>query len=204
MIGLFILLELAFSTENVTTGTQKNSNQGQETLADKYLREFDKLKTQGQKYQAIIWALTELATLIDSAATRYEIEYEIGAHLHTVLNSVDVRDREMKKQFQELQSEVDNLKSDIDKLVNDTRNELQESMKSVRKDIISSLRKIVTESIEKNRGIADQVNKKVKGAVGQYKKSSTTQAVTYFIGFQILLFLCIYLYSKYVQQIRLN
>lgn len=206
MLGLIFLLKLTFSAGNTNSTIQKNANTNteQETLADKYLKEFDKLKTQGQKYQAIIWALTELATLIDSAATRYEIEYEIGAHLHTVLNSVDVRDREMKKQFQELQTEVDNLKSDIDKLVNQTRSELQESMKSVRKDIISSLRKIVTESIEKNRGIADQVNKKVKGAVGQYKKSSTTQAVTYFIGFQILLFLCIYLYSKYVQQIRIN
>ena len=203
MFGFFFFIQFIsfiYSQE----ATPQDENETEKTLADKYLKEFDQFTTQGQKYQAIIWALTELASLIDSAATRYEIEYEIGAHLHTVLNSVDVRDREMKKQFQELQTEVDSLRSDIDKLVNETRVELQESMKTVRKEIISALRKIVTESIEKNRGIADQVNKKVKNAVGQYKKTSTTQAVSYFIGFQILLFLCIYLYSKYIQQIRLN
>jgi DNA anti-recombination protein RmuC len=173
------------------------------TLADKYLQEFDNLKSQGQKYQAIIWALTELATLIDSAATRYEIEYEIGAHLHTVLNSVDVRDREMKKQFQELQGEVDQLKGDIDKLVNETRAELQTSMKQVRKDIISSLRNIVAQSIDKNRDVAERIQRKVSRSVGEYKKTTTVQAISYFVGFQVLLFLCIYFYSKYIDQIRI-
>jgi DNA anti-recombination protein RmuC len=180
------------------------SAEASQTLADKYLQEFDKFATQGQKYQAIIWALTELATLIDSAATRYEIEYEIGSHLHNVLNSVDVRDREMKKQFQELQGEVDQLKSDIDKLVNETRSELQASMKKVRKDIISALREIVAQSIDKNRQVAEKVQKKVSKSVGEYKKTTTAQAVSYFIGFQILLILCIYFYSKYMQQIRFS
>jgi DNA anti-recombination protein RmuC len=175
-----------------------------QTLADKYLKEFDQLKSQGQKYQAIIWALTDLATLIDSAATRYEIEYEIGAHLHTVLNSVDVRDREMKKQFQELQGEVDQLKDDIDKLVNETRAELQSSMKQVRKDIIHSLRNIVAQSIDKNREVADKVQKKVSKTVGEYKRTTTAQAISYFVGFQVLLFLCVYFYSKYIDQIRFN
>lgn len=178
--------------------------QSQENLADRYLKDFDKYETQGQKYQAIIWALTELASLIDSAATRYEIEYEIGGHLHTVLNSVDVRDREMKKQFQELQKEVDTLKEDIDKLINNTRAELQESMKSVRKDIVKSLRETVTSSLSKNRDLAQSIRKKVEGSVGQYKKTTTTQAVSYFVGFQVLLFLCVYFYTKYIQQIRLG
>lgn len=173
------------------------------TLADKYWMEFEELETQGQKYQAIIWALTELATLIDSAATRYEIEYEIGAHLHSVLNSVDVRDREMKKQFQELQGEVDKLKGDIDKLVNDTRNELQTSMKQVRKDIIHSLRDIVAKSIDKNREVASTIHKKVNRTVTEYKRTTTAVAIGYFIGFQVLLFLCVFFYSKYIEQIRL-
>ena len=175
-----------------------------ESLADRYLKDFDKLETQGQKYQAIIWALTELASLIDSAATRYEIEYEIGGHLHTVLNSVDVRDREMKKQFQELQTEVDQLKQDIDNLVNETRVELQTSMKNVRKDIIKSLREIVASSIDSNHYVAQKVQKKVKTTVDEYKKTTTTQAVSYFVGFQVLLFLCVYFYSKYIQQIRIG
>ena len=175
----------------------------QKSLADKYLADFDNLQTQGQKYQAIIWALTELATVIDSAATRYEIEYEIGAHLHSVLNSVDVRDREMKKQFQELQGEVDKLKGDIDKLVNETRTELQTSMKQVRKDIIHALRDIVSRSIDKNREVASNINKKVNKTVTEYKKTTTAVAIGYFIGFQILLFLCVFFYSKYIEQIRI-
>ena len=176
----------------------------QKSLADKYLADFDNLQTQGQKYQAIIWALTELATVIDSAATRYEIEYEIGAHLHSVLNSVDVRDREMKKQFQELQGEVDKLKGDIDKLVNETRTELQTSMKQVRKDIIHALRDIVSRSIDKNREVASNINKKVNKTVTEYKKTTTAVAIGYFIGFQILLFLCVFFYSKYIEQIRIT
>jgi cob(I)alamin adenosyltransferase len=117
---------------------------------------------------------------------------------------VDVRDREMKKQFQELQGEVDELKGDIDKLVNDTRAELQASMKQVRKDIIHSLREIVSQSIDKNREVAEKVQKKVSKSVGEYKKTTTTQAFSYFVGFQILLVLCIYFYSKYIDQIRFN
>jgi len=175
-----------------------------ETLAEKYLAEFDSLKTQGQKYQAVIWALTELASLIDSAATRYEIEYEIGAHLHTVLNSVDVRDREMKAQFQELQGEVDALKGDIDSLVNETQVELQESMRRVRRDIISSLREIVTKSIDRNREVASGVHRKVNKTVSRYKRATTAQAVSYFVGFQILLVICVYFYTKYAQQVRLG
>jgi ElaB/YqjD/DUF883 family membrane-anchored ribosome-binding protein len=198
-----LLLPFAFGADDFIQH-EKYDGSKQTTLADKYLQEFDRLTSQGQKYQAIIWSLTELASLIDSAATRYEIEYEIGAHLHTALNSVDVRDREMKKQFQELQGEVDQLKSDIDKLVNETRAELQSSMKQVRKDIIKSLREIVAQSIDKNREVAEKVQKKVSKSVGAFKKTTTAQAVTYFIGFQILLFLCIYFYSKYIQQIRFN
>jgi ElaB/YqjD/DUF883 family membrane-anchored ribosome-binding protein len=110
----------------------------------------------------------------------------------------------MKKQFQELQGEVDQLKGDIDKLVNETRAELQASMRQVRKDIIKSLREIVAQSINTNREVAEKVQKKVSKSVGAYKKTTTAQAVTYFIGFQILLFLCIYFYSKYIQQIRFN
>lgn len=183
--------------------TQQN-DESKDTLADKYLENFDKLETQGQKYQAIIWALTELASLIDSAATRYEIEYEIGGHLHSVLNSVDVRDREMKKQFQELESEVNQLKQDIDSLVNETRTELQTSMKNVRKDIIKSLREIVASSIDSNHHVAQKVQKRVKTTVDEYKKTTTTQAVSYFVGFQVLLFLCVYFYSKYIQQVRIG
>ncbi|KAH0787168.1 hypothetical protein GPJ56_008882 [Histomonas meleagridis] len=181
-----------------------DSDDHEQTIAERYLLEYNNLKTQGQKYQAIIWALTELATIIDSAATRYEIEYEIGSHLHTVLNSVDARDREMKKEFQQLQSEADKLKGDIDKLVNETRVELQTSMKQVRKEIIGSLREIVSKSLDQNREVSEKVQKKVVKSVGQYKKTTTTQAISYFVGFQILLFLCIYFYSKYIQQIRLN
>lgn len=191
--------------EDYQKDNQENNDAEQvSTLADRYLKDFDKLETQGQKYQAIIWALTELASLIDSAATRYEIEYEIGGHLHTVLNSVDVRDREMKKQFKDLQTEVDQLKADIDKLVNDTRTELQTSMKNVRKDIIKSLRDIVASSIDSNHNVAQKVQKKVEKSVEQYKKTTTTQAISYFVGFQVLLFLCVYFYSKYIQQVRIG
>ena len=175
-----------------------------ETLTETYLRNSEKLESQGQKYQAIIWSLTELAGLIDSAATRYEIEYEIGSHLHTVLNSVDARDREMKKQFQDLQNDVDRLKIETDSLVNSTKAELQESMKQVRKEIISSLRNIVSKSLDTNREVSEKVQKKVSKSVDRYKKSTTKQAVLFFVGFQILLFVCIYFYSKYIQQIRLN
>ena len=175
-----------------------------ETLTETYLRNYEKLESQGQKYQAIIWSLTELAGLIESAATRYEIEYEIGSHLHTVLNSVDARDREMKKQFQDLQNDVDRLKIETDSLVNSTKAELQESMKQVRKEIISSLRNIVSKSLDTNREVSEKVQKKVSKSVDRYKKSTTKQAVLFFVGFQILLFVCIYFYSKYIQQIRLN
>ena len=199
MFGLVLL-----SIFGLSANSDSDSYELEQTIAEKYLLEYDKLKTQGQKYQAIIWALTELATIIDSAATRYEIEYEIGSHLHTVLNSVDARDREMKKEFQQLQTEADKLKEDINKLVNETRVELQASMKQVRKEIIGSLREIVSKSLDQNREVSEKVQKKVSKSVGKYKKTTTTQAISYFVGFQILLFLCIYFYSKYIQQIRLN
>ena len=202
MLGLFLVLTTSIPPQNRVSDDPPAKEE--ETLAQKYLDQFDSLETQGQKYQAIIWALTELASLIDNAATRYEIEYEIGGHLHTVLNSVDVLDREMKKQFQELQGEVDQLKNDIDKLVNETRDDLQNSMKQVRKDIIKSLREIVSNSLNSNREVSEKVKNKVHKSVGEYKKTSTSQAIGYFIGFQILLIVCVYLYYKYIQQIRFN
>lgn len=195
---LYFLLMTRQSQVTSSTNDEKIKDIKQK-LSDKYFEQFDKFKNQGEKYQAIIWSLTELATLIDNAATKYEIEYEIGGHLNSILNSVDIRDREMKKQFRDLQKEVDSLKSQIDSMVSETKREIQKSMRNIRKDIVKSLRDIVNKSIDTNRNVAAKVQKNVMNSVNSYKKESTFQAIVYFVCFQILIFICIFFYSKYIQ-----
>ena len=174
------------------------------SIAEKYLANFDQLQTKEEKYQVIAWALTELAASVDKSATRNEIEFGVGGEIHQVLNSVDARDREMKKQFQELQAGIDQLRQDIDVLVNGTRTELQNQLKIARKEVMNSLKEIVAKSIEQNSIVANDVNAHLGKSVSKYKDTSTKKAIIYFVGFQVLLFLCVYFYSRYIKEIRLD
>ena len=182
---------------------EDDAKPAEETIASKYLNNFDSL-TKGQQYQVIVWALTELASNVDSAATKNEIEYEIGGRLGSVLNNVDIQDKQMKKQFSSLQEDVEQMKGDIDSLLNQTRADLDQAMKFVRKDIMKQLREIIAKSIEKNQAVASDVNSHMGKTVKEYQSVSTKKAIAYFVGFQILLFLCVYFYSKYVKEIRIE
>lgn len=203
MLVLFFvrsLSDLGSSTEpNHSSGNPAHPDD-EKTLAEQYYQHFDELTTKGQKFQALAWSLTELAALVDSAATRYEIEFEIGGHLHSVLNKVDSRDHDMKKQFQELKKQVSNFQVDIDKLINQTRNEVQLSMKAVRKEITHHLRDLVTKKLRESKSAQKFVQNKVDSSMSSIQKSNSKQTILYFLGFQVLLVACIYLYYKYMQQ----
>ena len=172
--------------------------------AEGLLEKFDHLQTKEQKYQYIKQLLLELAQNVDNSATRNEIEYGIGGEINSILNSVDLKDRETKQQFLGLQIGIDQLRLDIDQLVNSTRIELQKILKISRKEILNSLKEIVAKSIEQNNVVAKDVNAHVGKSVSEYKNISIKKAILYFTGFQVLLFICVYLYSKYIKEIRVG
>ena len=178
-------------------------NQETESISERYIAQYDQLNTREERYKLIIWALTELAASVDSSATRNEIEYGIGNEIRTVLNSIDVKDREIKTQFENLQTEINQLKDDILLLVNNTRDDLQNSLKMARKEIVRTMRDRYGKLFELD-SLQHDVNQQVEKSVKEYKSLTTKKAIIYFVGFQILLFLCVFFYSRYIKEIRLE
>ena len=189
--------------ENPDNFYEEYDNQETESIEEKYLEKYDQLKTREEKYKLIIMALTELAASVDSSATRNEIEYGIGNEIRTVLNSVDLKDRQLKKKFERLQSEIDQLKEEIQLLVNNTRDDLDQSLKMARKEIVRTMRDRYGKLFELD-SIQSDVSRRVEKTVEEYKNLSTKKAIIYFVGFQVLLFLCVFFYSRYVKEIRLE
>ena len=149
--------------------------------------------------EQVVYALTNLAQIIDQSATRYEVEYGIGDQLQRVLASVDQNGREMKKKVQALETEAIIMRQQIDEIVNKTSDDLAQYMKQVRKDVVRELREMVQGALGDQRQDAQELKNRAKDTIGAMNKSSSFIAFVYFAGFQVLLGLCLYLTWRYLK-----
>jgi DNA anti-recombination protein RmuC len=169
------------------------------TLARYYLDNFGSFRNSNEQYQALLYCLTELALIIDKSATRSELQYGIGNHLHKILESIDQRDRQLKSHFKDFQAEGNSLKQEIDNLVNQTRAELEEMVNSVRKSVMKELKSMIRLSINQQERTVDQVSKAAGAKLQSLEATSNTQMYLFFGGFQVLIFLCLYFSWKYAK-----
>jgi DNA anti-recombination protein RmuC len=167
------------------------------TLARYYLDNFGSFRNSNEQYQALLYCLTELALIIDKSATRSELQYGIGNHLHKILEGIDQRDRQLKSHFKDFQAEGNSLKEEIDNLVNQTRAELEEMVKSVRKGVMRELKTMIRASIDEQADTANQVSQAAGAKIHSIESTSNTQMILFFAGFQILIGLCLYFSWKY-------
>jgi hypothetical protein len=181
------------SSENL--GSRKRGR----TLARYYLDNFGSFRNSNEQYQALLYCLTELALIVDKSATRGELEYGIGSHLHKILESIDQRDRQLKVHFKDFQSEGNSLKAEIDDLVNPTRVELEELVRSVRKSVMKELKSMIRLSISQQERTANQVSKVAWAKLQSIESTLNTQMYLFFGGFQVLVFLCLYFSRKYAK-----
>jgi hypothetical protein len=169
-------------------------------LAEEFLANYHDLKTREERYEAVIFVLTELAQIIDKTATTSELEYEVGDRLRRALNSVDSRDREMKRRFFTLEEEAKGMKEQIDELINVTRRDLVELTRNLRTEILGSIGAVVRESISKQQITAKDLKKRAGAKVGEMKTVSGIQMLLYFAVFQVIIVLCVYLSWKFAKE----
>jgi DNA anti-recombination protein RmuC len=167
------------------------------TLAEYYYDNFDQFRNRNEQYQALLFCLTELARLIDDSATQAELEYSIFNHLHKVMDEIDGRDRNMKAKFRQLESEASSMRTEVDRLVNQTRAELEDMIKQVRKDVTKSLKGLVRESIQNQQNAAKTVADAAGEKIAELHATSSHQAAYFFAGFQVIVVLCLYMSYKW-------
>jgi hypothetical protein len=167
------------------------------TLARYYLDNFGSFRNSNEQYQALLYCLTELALIIDKSATRSELQYGIGTHLHKILEAIDQRDRQLKGHFKDFQSEGNALKNEIDSLINQTGAELEGMVKTVRKGVMTALKTLIRDSIAQQAQTASHVSQVAGAKIQSIETTSNTQMILFFSGFQVLIGLCLYFAWKY-------
>lgn len=172
-----------------------------ETVARQYLRAYPQLKTSGQRYQAVLNSLLELAVYVDTAATRNEIEYLIGGEVNDVLQAIEKKDSEMKAQFAELESDVAKYKKEISELVHGVADEIRVSMKGLRKGLFEEARKNALGAFDENRMVGEKVQKRASKSVMAYIQHSAAEGLGFFAVFQVLIIILIVFYCKYLQRV---
>lgn len=201
MLCLLVISALAMGGEDRDiTLLERDRKLADTSIARYWMSNLGRLRNKNEKMQAILYSLTNLAEIIDASATRYEVEYEIGDHLQKVMNSVDQKDREMKKRFASLEEEAVSMKAEIDTIINQTRDDLATFMKQVRKDVLGEVKNIVRETLGNQRLEVEKVKDSAKSTIGQMKKNSNVTMIFYFLGFQALVGLCLYFTVKYTRE----
>lgn len=180
-------------------GSSRENKMTARSLAREYLSQSKPTDERSQWREDVIFALTNLAQIIDQSATRYEVEYGTGDELQRVLATIDQKGREMKKKVQALEAEATAMKAQIDEIVNKTNEEVAKYMKQVRKDVVRELRAMVQGALGDQRVDAEQLKDRAKDTIGAMNKSSSFISFVYFAGFQVLLALCLYLTWRYLK-----
>jgi ABC-type transporter Mla subunit MlaD len=166
------------------------------TLAGYYRDNYDQFTDSKQKYQALLYCLTSVAQIIDSDATQAEVQYRVGDNLHRILDSVDQQEKQMNTKFKILEDETRALRGQVDELVNQTRVELVQLTKNVRKEIVAKLREMAQQRIATQHAVSSNVNVKAGQRISRLKKGSTTEGLALFAGLQVLIILSMYLACK--------
>jgi DNA anti-recombination protein RmuC len=169
------------------------------TLAAYYRDNYDQFTDPEEKYQALLYCLTNVAHIIDSDATQAEVQYKIGDSLHRVLDRVDQQEKQMNEKFKILEEETGSMRGQVDELVNQTRIELVQMTKNVRKEIIAKLGEMAQQKIATQHAVSSNVNVRASQKIKSLKTVSTAQAVGLFAGLQVLVILCLYLSCKVVK-----
>ena len=169
------------------------------SLAKRWIEEGERFDDRMEWREAVLRALMNLAVIIDKSVTRYEVEYEVGDHLHRILNAIDKKDKAMKTKFRAIEEEANTLKTHVDGLVAKTNEELASYMKQTRKEIVKELRAIVNSAIELEKKDVEDVKKSALSTISAIKTSSTGTAIVYFVLFQGLLAVSVYIAIQYAK-----
>ena len=169
------------------------------SLAKRWIEEGERFDDRMEWREAVLRALMNLAVIIDKSVTRYEVEYEVGDHLHRILNAIDKKDKAMKTKFRAIEEEANTLKTHVDGLVAKTNEELASYMKQTRKEIVKELRAIVNSAIELEKKDVEDVKKSALSTISAMKTSSTGTAIVYFVLFQGLLCVSVYIAIQYAK-----
>lgn len=150
-------------------------------------------------HRDVVVALTNLAKILDESVTRYEVEYEIGDHLHRVFTALEKQDKKLKRRCEAIDNISRSLKVHIDDVVKQTNAELEQYMKHVRKEIVSELRNRVQSLLTHDQKDLKLIHGETKDVIDTINLRSKLIAIIYFCVFQILMFVCIYITIRYLK-----
>lgn len=150
-------------------------------------------------HRDVVVALTNLAKILDESVTRYEVEYEIGDHLHRVFTALEKQDKKLKRRCEVIDNISLSLKAHIDDVVKQTNADLEQYMKHVRKEIVSELQNRVQSLLAHEQKDLKLVHGETKNVIDTINLRSKLIAILYFCVFQILIVLFIYITIRYMK-----
>ena len=186
----------AFINESNLNRHEKVASQ---SLARRWIEDGERFDDRREWRKAVLRALMNVAVIVDRSVTQYEVEYEVGDHLHRILNAIDKKDKAVRTKFRAIEEEANRLKTHIDALVAETNDELASYMKQTRKEIVRELRAIVNSAIDAERKDVEDVKKSALSTISAMNTSSTGTVVVYFLLFQVLLGVSVYVAVQYAK-----
>ena len=170
-----------------------------QNLAEQYLENLDKITTKEERNRAILDCFQEIVDILDTKASKGDLQKELTSRLDTLMRSVDSRDKDLKRDFKVVYYSISSLENRTEALIENTRNVVQEMIQNVKMQALDALNKIIYDTITETERGTDKVAKRLDDAV---KASDSTQnMLVYFILAQLVIFVFFFLVYKY-QDIR--
>jgi hypothetical protein len=169
------------------------------SLARKYLQNLDSITTPEQRAQAVLSCLAQIAAILDKAASRAVLEEQLNVKLRALLQSVDVRDRDMKSHFQRMRAEMETIEEHTRELVNRTDELVRLSMKSVRGEITRRLREYVDYYVAHSKDNMDAVSAGAASAAQVSGRLTWVVGSGFLIGIQAMIVIGVYLFEKHMR-----
>lgn len=163
----------------------------------KYLDKLAKAETQKQKYDVIIEALIEVAEIVDSAATRSEVEHEISHNLFQRLTHTDERDKDFSYGIDGIKTKASIQKEMIDEDVTKIIDNVVSTTDAVRKSMMKKVRSIIQKALLDTRDTRYKVQESVRNETANIVRSSSLSYLVSFVCIQIMLCAIYYIYNTY-------
>jgi hypothetical protein len=189
MAGLLLLASIGFSVPQPATVN----------LAEYYLAHLDTIQTVEQRNSAILKCLAEIASIIDTIASKRAIQSELGGKFRAMLMSVDSRDKDVKTQYEKLFNNLNALEPKTTNAVNKTFANVTKSLVLMRTNVLGKMARALStiSAGSSNASAAMQAN--IANAIASHGQVNLAESLTYFAIFQGLIFISVYVIRKYVK-----
>lgn len=192
---MFLLVALATAGSSASSQTLHSENQNPRNLADQYLQKLETITTKEHRNKAIIACLREIGEILETKASKHDVQTQLSATLDILMRSIDSRDKDMKRRFQFVQHDIDSLENATKSTINSVSSELHEIIHKLRSEPLTALSLVVDDTVSDAESAAVKLAERISS--GAETSDSVSNTVVYFALSQILVVVFFLIVSKY-------